>query len=96
MPAKKTAKKAAKKTAKATPKKAAKKTTKKTVKAVSKKAPKKTKPKKTAAKERKGDSYECGICGYRLIVDEVCGCVDEHVFVCCNKVMKGKKAKKKK
>ena len=92
MPAKKTTKKTAAKA----PKKAVKKTAKKTVKAASKKTPKRTKPKKPAAKEKKGDSYECGICGYRLIVDEVCGCVDEHVFVCCNKVMKRKKTKKKK
>ena len=80
------AKKAAKKKAKPAPKKAVKKPAKKTVK---KTTQKKTQP------EKKGDAFECHICGYRLIVDEVCGCMDEHVFVCCNKVMKKKRAKKK-
>jgi len=37
------------------------------------------------AKEKKGDAYECRVCGYRLIVDEACGCAEEHVLVCCGK-----------
>lgn len=55
------------------------------------KATKKTvKPK---IKMKKGDTYRCGICGYRIVVDEACGCAEEHVFVCCDKPMK-KAAKK--
>ena len=49
------------------------------------------KPKKSAAKVKKGDAYECRVCGYRIVVDEVCGCVEEHVYVCCDKPMKKKR-----
>lgn len=83
MPAKKTTKT----TKKAAPKKTAKKTT---VKKAKKAAPKK----KVAAKAKKGQAYECHVCGLRVIVDEVCGCVEEHALICCMKPMK-KKAKKK-
>lgn len=65
----------------------AKKTTKKTA---AKKAP----AKKKATKVKKGQAYECSVCGYRIIVDEVCGCAEEHVFVCCEKPMRKKGAKK--
>jgi hypothetical protein len=54
--------------------------------------PSKTK-KKPAQKTKKGDAYECRVCGYRIIVDEACGCVEEHTFICCAQSMK-KKAKK--
>lgn len=50
--------------------------------------------KKAQAKMKKGDAYECGVCGYRIIVDKACGCAEEHVFVCCNQKMK-KAARKK-
>jgi len=43
---------------------------------------------KPAAKTKKGQSYECGVCGYRVVVDEACGCAEEHVFLCCDKPMK--------
>ncbi len=49
---------------------------------------------KAAKKTKKGPAYECGVCGYRLIVDEACGCAEEHVFVCCDRPMKKKAAKK--
>jgi hypothetical protein len=65
-------------------------------KKIAKKAGKKTrqaKP-KTKAKTKKGDAYQCSVCGYRIIVDEACGCAEEHIFICCDKPMK-KKAKKK-
>ena len=77
MPAKKTAKKA--------PKKAAKKTEKKTTKT-------EAKPKK-GRKVKKGQAYECGICGFRILVDD-CGCVEEHYLICCKETMTQKKAKK--
>jgi len=85
MPIKKTAKKTA-----------AKKQVKKAApKATAKKAVKKVAAKKTVAKKKSAPkpiaSYECGVCGFRVIVDETCGCVEEHVLVCCNKVMKTKK-----
>lgn len=53
-------------------------------------------PKKKALKrEKKGNAYQCSVCGYRLVVDEACGCAEEHVFVCCNKVMKKKSTGRK-
>jgi hypothetical protein len=52
--------------------------------------PAKAKKKKTVGKAKKGASLECGVCGYRLIVDEACGCAEEHVFVCCDQPMKKK------
>ena len=90
MPAKKTAKKTAKKA----PKKAAKRTVKKAKRAAPKKTVK-TVPKKKVKANKKGDTYECRVCGVRIIVDEVCGCVEEHTFICCQKPMKKKRAKKK-
>ena len=72
-------------------KKATKKTTKKTpAKKKKKAAPKK----KAAAKIKKGQAYECHVCGLRVVVDNVCGCVEEHVLICCKKSMKKKRAKK--
>jgi len=40
------------------------------------------------AAEKVGDAYECRICGYRIVVDQVCGCAEERVYMCCDKVMK--------
>ena len=53
------------------------------------------KPKKVAkskASEKKNPALECGVCGYRVIVDEACGCAEEHVLVCCGQPMNKKKA----
>ena len=52
---------------------------------------------KQSAKAKKNDALECRICGYRIVIDEACGCVEEHVFLCCDKPMKkaAKPAKKK-
>jgi len=46
-------------------------------------------------KSPKGQGYECGVCGYRVVVDSDCGCAEEHVLVCCDKPMKKKAAAKK-
>jgi hypothetical protein len=75
------AKKMAKKTAKKT---AAKKTTKTAAK------------KKTATKVKKGQAYKCHVCGLRVVVDNICGCVEEHALICCKKPMKKARAKKAK
>ncbi|MBN1222087.1 MAG: hypothetical protein JXB23_02475, partial [Candidatus Aminicenantes bacterium] len=65
-------------------------------KKVTKAVPKKiTVKKKAGTKEEKNVAYECGICGFRVIVDEFCGCVEEHVLICCEKKMKKKKVGKK-
>jgi hypothetical protein len=71
-------------------KKTATKTTAKKA-AAKKAAPKKAAKPKTPAK-KKGPALECGVCGYRVIVDQACGCVEEHALLCCGKPM-GKKAK---
>lgn len=63
----------------------AKKTTKKTTKT-------EAKPKK-GRKVKKGQAYECGICGFRILVDD-CGCVEEHYLICCKETMTQKRAKK--
>jgi rubrerythrin len=57
-------------------------------KATKKTAAKKTPAKKKTARVKKGQAYECSVCGYRVIVDRVCGCAEEHVLVCCEKPMK--------
>jgi rubrerythrin len=70
-----------------------KKKTKKTAKKAPAKKTKKAAPKKkAAAKVKKGQAYECRVCGYRVIVDRVCGCAEEHVLVCCGKPMLKKRA----
>jgi hypothetical protein len=59
----------------------AKKKVAKPKKAVKRKAPAKKKP-----------ALECGICGYRVVVDQECGCVEEHALICCGQPMTKKKA----
>jgi hypothetical protein len=42
----------------------------------------------TAPKAKpKKDALECRVCGYRVIVDETCGCIEEHVLLCCGRPM---------
>ncbi len=57
------------------------------VKKKAKKAAKKAK--KPAAKPK----LECRVCGYRVIIDETCGCAEEHVLLCCGQPMKKAAAK---
>lgn len=48
----------------------------------------KAKPKPRAkAKPKAQPKLECGICGYRVVVDEACGCAEEHVLICCGQPM---------
>jgi len=51
----------------------------------------KTKSKAKTSKMKKGSKYQCSVCGVSVTVDDVCGCVEEHDIVCCNKPMKLKK-----
>ena len=98
MPAKKTATKTTRKTtAKRPAKVAAKKITKAKKSAkptAAKKAVKAAPKKKTPAKAQKDLKYECNVCGFRVIVDEFCGCVEEHVILCCNKPMRKRGSRK--
>ena len=72
-----------------------KKATKKTAKKTPVRKKKKAAPKKKAvAKTKKGQAYECHVCGLRVVVNNVCGCVEEHALICCKKTMKKKRAKK--
>jgi hypothetical protein len=57
-----------------------------------KKATKPKKVHKSKAPAKKKPALECGVCGYRVIVDETCGCAEEHVLVCCGQPMTKKKA----
>jgi hypothetical protein len=58
-------------------------------------AVKKAAAKKSTAKGKgkKGDTYQCGVCGMSVTVDEVCGCVEAHDIICCMKPMKKKRAR---
>jgi hypothetical protein len=40
---------------------------------------------------KKGDVYQCSVCGLAVTVDEVCGCVNACDIICCDKQMKPKK-----
>ena len=44
---------------------------------------------------KKGDRYECGVCGLAVTVDEVCGCADVCDIICCGEPMKQRKSKVK-
>jgi hypothetical protein len=52
-----------------------------------------TKPKKATkpkAAAKKGPALECRICGYRVVVDQACGCAEEHTLICCGQPMSKK------
>ncbi len=52
-----------------------------------KKVTKRGAPKKQ--KELKGGAkYTCSVCGLKVTVDEVCGCVDYCDIICCGEQMK--------
>jgi hypothetical protein len=58
-------------------------------KTLKKKAPK-AKPKakaKAKPKAKPKPGLECRVCGYRVVVDEACGCAEEHVLICCGQPM---------
>ncbi|MBE0432891.1 hypothetical protein IBX73_05420 [candidate division WOR-3 bacterium] len=42
--------------------------------------------KKTGTK--KGDKYECGVCGLVVTIDKKCGCTGTCEIMCCEKPMK--------
>ena len=56
-----------------------------TKKKVTKAAKPKAKPKAKA--RAKAPKLECDVCGYRVVVDEACGCAEEHVLICCGQPM---------
>lgn len=43
---------------------------------------------KAAPKAPKAPGHECVVCGYRVIIDERCGCAEEHILFCCGEPMK--------
>jgi hypothetical protein len=55
----------------------------------------KTKPKKKV-RIKKGDKYQCGICGLVIKVDDTCDCVNMCDIVCCAKPMRKKEKQNKK
>ncbi len=52
---------------------------------------KKAARKVTQKRVKKGDVYECSVCGLAVRVDEACGCVDACDIICCEKPMRPKK-----
>lgn len=42
---------------------------------------------KPKAKAKAKPALECGVCGYRVIIDQACGCAEEHVLICCGQPM---------
>jgi hypothetical protein len=54
-------------------------------KTLKKKAPKAKAKAAPKAKAKKG--LACRVCGYRVIIDETCGCAEEHVLICCGQPM---------
>ena len=42
----------------------------------------------------KKTAYECRVCGSLAVIDPVCGCGEEHVFICCGLPMKKAATKK--
>jgi hypothetical protein len=64
--------------------------------AVKKPAAKKAAPVRKASNSvKKGQAYECQVCGLAISIDEDCGCVDTCDIICCGKPMKAKAVKKK-
>jgi len=54
-------------------------------KTLKKKAPKARAKAKPKAKPQ--PKLECRVCGYRVVIDEACGCAEEHVLICCGRPM---------
>jgi hypothetical protein len=50
-------------------------------------APKVKAKAKAKPKAKPKNALECGVCGYRVVVDEACGCAEEHVLICCGAPM---------
>ena len=48
----------------------------------------------TRGKTKVGDTYQCGVCGLAVTVDEVCGCEDVCDIICCSGPMKKKRSRK--
>jgi hypothetical protein len=42
---------------------------------------------------KKGDKYECDVCGLVVVVDKTCGCADLCDIVCCEQNMKKQRKK---
>ncbi len=54
----------------------------------------KAKPGTKAGKKTAGSAYACEVCGAYAVIDPVCGCAEEHVFICCGTPMKKAAAKR--
>ncbi len=52
---------------------------------------KKESTKSSKKKVKKGDKYQCEVCGLIVTVDEACGCLSTCDIICCEKQMKQKK-----
>ena len=50
--------------------------------------------KKPAAGKTAKAAYECRVCGAYAVIDPVCGCAEEHLYICCGQPMAKAAAKK--
>lgn len=41
-----------------------------------------------AASKGKKTTYKCQVCGSFAVIDPLCGCAEEHTFICCGQPMK--------
>ena len=57
------------------------------IKKAKKPAPKPKAKAKAKPRAKAKNALECGVCGYRVVVDEACGCAEEHVLICCGQPM---------
>ncbi len=49
-------------------------------------------PAKSAKKAvKKGDTYQCSVCGLAVTIDTACGCAEACDIICCEKQMKPKR-----
>ncbi len=53
-------------------------------------AEKKEAGKQVKKAKKKGDRYQCGVCGLAVTIDEICNCVDACDIICCGKEMEAK------
>lgn len=60
-------------------------------KKVAKKVAKKATKKVSGKGVKKGQAYQCRVCGLSVVVDEVCGCAETCDIICCEKPMKPKR-----
>ncbi len=52
---------------------------------------KKVPAKSTKKSVKKGERYQCSVCGLAVTIDTACGCAEACDIICCEKPMKAKR-----